>query len=81
DAGAIDQREAKDRGFLEEAFARPGGQVPGGRPVPDPQGGAARHAGAQRGAGPRPRPAAQEAAGGRVPRPPGRLVGPAGGTL
>src|SRR5215213_11299058 len=78
----IDQaEEAKDCGFLEEATAHPGGKVPAGRAVPRPQRRAARKARAQRCARPDHRPAAQEAPGRRVPRPPGRIVGPATGAL
>src|SRR5215203_498052 len=78
---AIGQEEAKDRGFLEEAPARAGGQIPGGCRVPSPQGGAARQAGAQRGAGCDPQPAAQEAPRGQISRSPGRLVGSSSGAL
>src|SRR3712207_691164 len=48
----VGRQEVEDRGFLKEAIAGPGRQVPGGRAVPSSQGGAARQAGAQRGARP-----------------------------
>src|ERR687890_2909744 len=73
--------EADHSGFLEEAPARPGGQVSGGGGVPRPQGGVAREARAQRRAWPGRRPAAQKAARRRIPRPPGRSVCTQGGTL
>src|SRR5918995_1152880 len=76
-----EEEEAKDRGFLEEALARPGGWVPGRSAVPRPQGGRAWKARAQRCAWAGHLSAAQAAPGGRVPQPPGGLIGPAKGTL
>jgi hypothetical protein len=75
---AMDQEEAKDRGFPEEAPARPGGRYLEGIEFPARKeellGRLERN-----GVPPGPRPAAQEAPGRRVPRPPGRLVGSATG--
>ena len=67
--------------FLRKRLPAQVGRYLEGVAVPRPQGRAARKARAQRCARSGRRPAAQEAAGGRVPRPPGRLEGPATGAL